>query len=153
MRKCNLYFGSFLLVFSVVLYVTALLFPGDLVSATGPGFFPKIVSVLMTLLSLCLIWREVREYRRTKEIITFVKWENWKRVAAIMIDMVFYVMMLNIAGFLISTFFFLIIMLFLMEPTWKKWWLKALMAVFLTGIVYMVFAVIFGASLPQGWLG
>ncbi len=153
MKKGNVASGIVLLAFSIWIFIMAQALPVKATSATGPGFFPKIIAILLAVISIAIVVREWLAWHRTREMAQPIVWGNWKRMLLVLAAVVGYTAILRTLGFLISTFLFLLVMLLIMEPSRKAIWKKLLIAAVMTGIVYVVFAVIFGASLPRGLLG
>lgn len=153
MKKGNVVSGVVLLALSIWLFVMAHALPVKATSATGPGFFPKIIAALMAVMSVALIAREWLAWRRTGGMAPPVAWGNWKRMLMVLAAILGFTAFVSILGFLITTFLFLFVMLFLLEPVKKTIWKKLLIAAVMTAVVYVIFAVVFGASLPRGLLG
>jgi putative tricarboxylic transport membrane protein len=114
------------------------------------GFFPKILLGLLLLLSLiCLVpvLRGQAPDTRAEKIPA----EGWLLIGATLVTLVGFALVLEWLGFLLSTFFLMVLLLRAVEaPPWPRVTLVALVT---TGASYVIFAWLLGVPLPAGLLG
>lgn len=143
--------GIVMLLISIYVYVSALSFPKAEYQLAGPAFYPQLMAILLALISVTLIYRSVRRLKN-KEECRKVKVDNPAIVIAVMAVTLLYILVLKTLGFLITTFLYLTALVFIMQPEKKKIVTNLLVSSIMTGAVYVIFAKLFSASLPQGIL-
>ncbi|MET3287645.1 tripartite tricarboxylate transporter TctB family protein [Brevibacillus fluminis] len=118
-------------------------------SEVGPDIFPLGLGSLLVLLSLRLFYETFRYRNVQKEKGTL----DYKRFLIILVAAIFYALLLEEIGYIISTFLFLTIGFQTMQ---KGKWLSTLLiaGAFSIGI-YLIYVKLLEGSLPglPGWLG
>ncbi len=111
-------------------------------SSVGPDIFPIVLGILLVLLSIKLL-TETLKYRREKAEKEKV---DYKQFGIIFVSAVLYVALLEPLGYVITTFFFLLVGFQVIE---KGSWLKSVIiaAAFSAG-VYFIFVQLLQGSLP-----
>ena len=118
------------------------------VSQPGPGMFPLICGVGIVL--ACLIWL-LKNRTECRDSIPLWHNRNWCRPLLAIVSMSVYAALMEVLGYLISTFLFLIAWQVLIEAErWKK---TALIAIIGTVTMYILFVYLLRVALPQGMLG
>ncbi|SOC35234.1 tripartite tricarboxylate transporter TctB family protein [Ureibacillus acetophenoni] len=112
-------------------------------SAVGPKTFPLILGVVLGLLSLRLLYETFKLKSEKEEKETF----NYKRFGIIFVSAVAYVFLLEIIGYVLSTFIFLVIAFQVMEK--GKLLYTLIIAAFFTFGVYAMYVQVLGGSLPR----
>lgn len=74
-----------------------------------------------------------------------------RKIIAVIVAMVAYVVLLNIFGFVISTLLFVAAVLFLMGE--RRWYLLIGIPIALVAVLYVVFRIALSIPLPIGFLG
>ncbi|MSP38189.1 MAG: tripartite tricarboxylate transporter TctB family protein [Deltaproteobacteria bacterium] len=114
------------------------------------GFYPKIIIGLLLLLSLCCLAQSLRDKtidRPTEKIPT----EGWIRIGATLATLLGFALVLEWLGFLLSTFFLMVLLLRAIEaPKWSK---VIVVASATAALSYGLFAWLLGVPLPVGVLG
>jgi putative tricarboxylic transport membrane protein len=114
------------------------------------GFFPKILVGLLLLLSLACLAQTLRDKaieQRAEKIPT----EGWLRIGATLATLIGFALVLEWLGFLLSTFFLMVLLLRAIEaPKWSKVIVVALVTALIS---YGLFAWLLGVPLPAGVLG
>jgi len=78
----------------------------------------------------------------------------WQRVAVVVIALVVYSVVMPLIGYLISTFCLMTLLLWILEPARKRWFLWPLITSSLTtGLSYYVFSVLLNCQFPAGLFG
>lgn len=112
-------------------------------SAVGPKTFPLILGVVLGLLSLRLLYETFKSKKEKEEIETL----NYKKFGIIFVSAVAYVYLLEIVGYVVSTFIFLVIAFQTMER--GKLLSTLIIAAFFTFGVYTLYVQVLGGSLPK----
>ena len=119
-----------------------LLKPGALRNP-GPGFLPLVMAVLLVLFSLMNL---IRGLLKPKAPLTRF---SWRRSAWVVVSVFFYGLLLDLFGFLISTFV-LTAILFSLLVTGKNKWPKVLLYAAATALVsWLVFSVALKVPFPS----
>lgn len=167
MRKyTNLLAGTVTLIVSIVIYVASNGIKRMVVTSIGPDFMPKIVAVMMGILSIVLIIQELQKLKRNKQqvenssenkclksfnIIKFAK-ANLDIVTLVLI--ILYAVAMPILGFLISTVVYLFIQMLIMSQNRKINYLAiSIISVVFSTVIYFVFTKVLFVMLPSGILG
>jgi putative tricarboxylic transport membrane protein len=118
----------------------------------GPGFFPFVAGILLSLLSILLIIQSTIDKESREQKGSFWKTQyGWLSVFLALCAMVAYLLILNYVGFLVSTFLLLI---FLFKVTGGlKWLVAGFGGAIASVVVYLIFEVWLQAYLPRGILG
>lgn len=111
-------------------------------SSVGPGLFPFLLGVILTLLSIRLIYETFRYQKQEGK----KKNLNYKRFGIIFVSLVLYAYFLEDVGYVIATFLFLLIGFQAMEKG-KIWHSVIISGLFSLGIYY-VFVVLLNITLP-----
>jgi putative tricarboxylic transport membrane protein len=117
----------------------------------GPGFLPFLSGVFLGLLGAILLLSSVlNRLEEEKELNGEKIWviENWKMFLFTLLALFGYVLLLDLLGFLITTFIFLFFLFKITEP--KKW----LLPVFFSGVTvilsYLFFHIWLNVQFPKG---
>ena len=114
------------------------------------GFFPKLLVGLLLLLSLFCLAQTLRD-KRIERPTEKVPAEGWFRIGATLATLVGFALVLEWLGFLLSTFFLMVLLLRAIEaPKWSKVIVVALVT---AAVSYGVFSWLLGVPLPAGVLG
>lgn len=157
----DLLIGIICLLFSLFYLVNALsikVFAGDGATFISSRTIPMMWGILMSCLSLRLIWRGWKEYAHTSaepgERRTPGVW--WKENHTVVITLALllgYVVGLYSAGFLISTALYLFLQILILTPRGKaRPVLTAVLSIVVTACVYGLFVYALHVPLPAGWL-
>ena len=140
-RRLELVISAVLLILGVLITMGASRMPMGTTSLPGPGFLPLVLGILIVLTALgvvvyTLLARETLEPVRLGHVYITVT-----SAALIGVGLLF-----ERAGFLISVFLFMYVMLVVISPL--GWWRSALAAAAMTGASYLCFDVLLGVRLP-----
>jgi uncharacterized membrane protein YGL010W len=113
----------------------------------GPGFLPFGLSIALILLSLTLILS-----RRQKGTASKAFWpgRTWLRPLLGVAVLVFFALIVNPAGFLLTTLLFLILWMGVIERIRLRSMILISLAV--TSSLYLIFSLFLEVPLPQGFL-
>lgn len=163
-KYSDVYAGGFLLVLSIVMFISTFSIQALTDSRVGADFMPKIIAVLIAILSIFII---VNGFRRKDEIVrdeqevssleNEVESKNDKSYLLVIISvalMFIYLFLIPILGFLISTTAFLLIqMLLFSEWKAKNIILYLIISIIASTLIYYLFRNVFYVMLPSGILG
>lgn len=114
------------------------------------GFFPKILAVLLLLLTLAALLQSLRR-RAAEGDSTKISSDGWSRICATLATLVGFALLLEPLGFLLSTFLLMVLLLRAVEaPPWPK---VAIVALLTALGSYVIFAWLLGVPLPGGIVG
>jgi putative tricarboxylic transport membrane protein len=116
----------------------------------GPGLVPFLTGVFLALFGLILMFSSILEEPEDEEKLVWVK-ETWKRVLLTLLALCGYGLLLELLGFLITTFLFFFFLVKLAEP--KKWMTPIVFSGVTAILCYLVFSVGLKSQLPRGILG
>jgi putative tricarboxylic transport membrane protein len=113
----------------------------------GPGFLPFGLALCLVILSLVLIFKS---WKRTASSAPFWPQRTWLRPLLGVTIFVFYALVIQRLGFLISTFSFLIIWMKLIERV--RWRTLISISIATTAGLYFIFVFFLEVPLPKGLL-
>jgi hypothetical protein len=146
MQALDRILGVFLIFFSIFIYAYTYTFdyPKGGGVMVNIAFFPRFLAVALFILGIPLIIKKSSEADEdvfiTKEV----------RLISIYLSFIVYTLLLNILGFLIDTFFWVVCMTWIVGE--RKGWVIFLTAFLGTGIAYYLFWTVLGVPLPEGSL-
>ena len=142
--------GFVWLVVSLGIIASTWHYPFGTLQKPGTGFVPLLSGVIMAGLSLGIILQAVsrgRE-RNKEEQKSFFLNERWPKLVATLIILFSYTFLLDILGFILTTFALVLFLLKIVEPT--KWRTALLHSVLWTGVAYILFYIILKVPMPKG---
>ena len=149
--------GLVCLVLSLGLLALTRDLPQSSMVPVGPGFYPRIVLVLMAALSVMLLVSDVLAGRRGRPAPPPARARlNYGLVAATFGVFVVYVFLLPALGFRLATFLFVAVLQAVLEPPrgWRRWVLVLVVAVLTSWVTHLVFEHYLSVLLPRGrWTG
>lgn len=150
MRSVKICSSLFWLLFSAVMSREAFRLPMGEMKDPGAGFFPLMVALVLGLLAVIAFFYAFRARTGAREASSLERFRWWNLVV-ILAALVAYALTLETAGFLINTFWFMLLLLKVIGP---EGWPKALLASLITAVVSeLFFNVLLGAQIPTGILG
>jgi putative tricarboxylic transport membrane protein len=151
LKKADIIAGSIGLFISVYVIWEARHFPEDKVLLLGPHFFPTMLAVGLGLLSLGLIVLAAKGKSRRQNDPFNIRSPGVQRAALALIATVFYCLIFNFIGFIITSTIYLMFLMYLLR---QRAYLKMLtIALGVTFLVYGVFHTLLDITLPAGFLG
>jgi hypothetical protein len=148
-RRADLLSGTFLLACGIGLCYRATLLGLGQVSDPGPGFTIFLAAAVLVVLSVVLVgsslWLPKNEAGGEPDAI------RWGKIGLILVTLIVYGVVLRKLGFVLSTFFLVVIFLRLIER--KNWAVALLSGVAMALGTYVVFEWLLQARLPRGVLG
>lgn len=125
----------------------------------GPAFYPRVVVIVMALLSTLTIWLDISA-ARTRAAVPLAAAPspppNYRLVLATFIEFGLYIALLPLIGFRLSTFLFVAALQVTLEwPASNKRWLLVLLIGIATSLIcHFIFEDYLSVLLPRGtWTG
>jgi len=134
--------------FSVVIFVSSLFIGIGSFDNPGPGFMGFLASILLFLLTLIIVIKENRKPAEEKREELSMHWKSLTKPFVLTMALCCYAIILEILGYLISTFFLMFIMLLVNNP--RKWYLHMVNALIIVNVTYFVFYKMLRVLLPVG---
>ncbi len=120
----------------------------------GPGFLPFLTAIVFISLSLVVLGTALGKRKRgsgaEEKIEFFPARDSWKKILLASFALFAYGVSLGYAGYILTTFLFMLFIMKVIEPQrWKTVFLIAVATVIST---YMLFVVLLEVQLPRGLL-
>lgn len=158
--------GFFLLIVSVIIFITSFTFEALTTTLVGPAFMPQIISIIMAIFSIIITVSGFKKSKMAKaeptheesvnqeeELIVTEK-RSYKPVLITLALMIGYLVLMPYIGFLIMTAVYMFVqMLILSHVTNRKIWLFILVSVITSATIYYLFRNVFYVMLPTGIIG
>jgi putative tricarboxylic transport membrane protein len=113
----------------------------------GPGFLPFGLAICLIIISLALI---LKSWKGELSSVPFWPQRTWLRPLLGVSILIFYALVIERLGFLLTTFFFLIIWMRLIERI--RWRRLIGISVGTTAGLYLIFVFFLEVPLPAGFL-
>ena len=116
------------------------------------GLFPLLTSLLLGLFSLWLLSDAFlgRLTQRKDDRVVWGRETNWKSIIFVLVALIIYALVVDKAGYLLTTFAFILFLFRVIEP--QKWTVAILGATITALLSYMIFNVWLQTQLPDGVL-
>ncbi len=148
MKRLDRITGAVLFLFSMYYLFEAFKMPMLAGKAPGAGWLPAVLGLLMAFLSALLFLAAGRRPASEDTVVTWPRGRGLANNLAILVGLAASVALLQIAGYLISTFTFLMgLLLFLGRYGWR---LSLTVSVLSTAALYWVFKIWLEIPLPSG---
>jgi len=153
-RSVKICCSLFWLLFSVVMSREAFRLPMGEMRDPGAGFFPLLIALVTGLLALITLVQALRQKRDQKDGLQPsppAEPFRWWNLVIIVAALGAYALTLQTIGFMVSTFWFMFLLVKVIEP---QSWAKSLIAALITAVVSeLFFNVLLQAQIPKGILG
>lgn len=154
MRLVKIYCSLFWILFSVVMSREAFRLPMGEMRDPGAGFFPLLIALVTGLLALIALVQALRTKREPRDGSQASRPEEpfrWWSLVIIVAALGAYALTLQEIGFMVNTFWFMFLLVKVIEP---QSWAKSLIAALITAVVSeLFFNVLLQAQIPKGILG
>ena len=146
----DLRLGCFILVFGSYICWESFTMPSRGGLVESPGIFPGLMGVLLLLFAVILIVKSVVKGGRVR----VVQWgrsvkpflaspDHRPVILGIILPAVYIFAGIQVIGFYPATVLFLTVMFYLFVQKWRRWFLFLAIAVALTGLLYLIFNILF----------
>lgn len=142
--------GWFILFLGLAVSVVSFTLPmrGEFIES--PGIFPGLMGLLLIFFAVILIVRSLVKGGRihlvqwVRSVIPFLASpENRPVILGILLPAVYIFAGITLVGFYPATVLFLTVMFYLFVRKWRRWFLFLPIAVALTGLLYLIFNILF----------
>jgi len=113
----------------------------------GPGFLPFGLAIVLVILSLILIFSK---WKKRGASTPFWPHRTWLRPLLGVTILIFFALVVERVGFLITTFIFLMIWMGVIERV--RWLTIISISIGTTAALYLIFALFLDVPLPLGFL-
>ncbi|AEE92223.1 conserved membrane protein of unknown function [Tepidanaerobacter acetatoxydans Re1] len=153
MKRINIVTGIIFIALSIFIFVQSLSFQQTMITDNfiGAAFFPRMIAVIMLILSAILIVSSILEKDWHNDTSSIFKWETFKFPLIGVIVLLIYIMLLDKLGFIIDTIILNIVLLSIFRYNNKI--LTLLLSCAITLAIFQVFQRILMVPLPSGLLG
>jgi putative tricarboxylic transport membrane protein len=118
----------------------------------GPGFVPFFSGLALVFVSLFVLIPALAKREKAKSAEEFFPERNsFRKILFALVGLIAFGAALKHAGYLLTTFFFMFFVTWIMEP--KRWGASGVLALFAAILSYLLFVVLLGVELPKGFLG
>ena len=150
MRQRNLICSIALLAIALATFLEISRIPIGTPGKPQMGFYPLILTALLTILSLTLLWETLKEEKEKKRNV-HEGWGGLKKVGLTIAALVAFAFLLKPLGYLLSIFLLIAFLLRAIEP--QRWW-KVIVVAFLCSVVsFLILDQLLDTPLPKGILG
>ncbi len=159
-RKRDLYLGIGFLLFSIGVWIASFSIKHLVVARIGSAFVPQLAATLLALLSITLILQAIfqapastsRQGKLTEQDAEAAS-KRKKRVRLTFLLILFYLVLLEPVGFLITTTLYLFFQFWVLSRRQPNLPLYGIIAISTSIIIYYLFVKVFVLFLPAGILG
>ena len=155
MRNRDLVSGSFWIAVGALFIVGALQQGLFRKGIPGPGFLPFLTAGVFIFLSLLVVGGALKKRRGGIGVEKAGEFspsrEGWKKILLAFLGLIGYGIFLGYAGYLLTTFVFMVFTMQIIEP--KGWRISLLIAFATVLSTFMLFTVLLQVQLPKGFLG
>jgi putative tricarboxylic transport membrane protein len=119
-------------------------------SSPGSGFFPFLTGCLLILLSLIYLVKSFFFPEIRKEGEKFWDRIKWNKQVLVIASLIAYVLLLQVLGYLVTTFLFIVFLIRLIEPL--RWRTTLIVAAATVVMTYLIFDYWLMCQFPKGIL-
>ncbi len=144
--------GAFWLIFSILVAGESYRLGLGNFRGPGSGFLPFVASLVLGVLSLCLMVQAINRKGEEREV--HEAWSqrgNWEKIVYTLAALLLYLFLLEKLGFLFCTFLLVVFLLRIIET--QRWPVVIVTAFLATLFCYILFQVWLKIQLPSGILG
>jgi putative tricarboxylic transport membrane protein len=117
----------------------------------GPGFLPFLSGVALIFASLFVLIPALRQRETAGNGAFFPERDSFRKILLSLAALVAFGVVMEYAGFVLTTFFFMLFVTRIMEP--NGWRLVTVLALLTAAMSYLLFVVLMEVQLPKGLLG
>lgn len=157
MRKLSMATSIVFIVVAIFFFLVSLSFPPGSNGAVGPGYFPRIMCVLVVFLSCLNLINDLRAHKKMvaqgekEEELTVFKKENLRVWISIGITLV-YVIAVKVIGFVVSSIVFLFVLNTYFRVHEKSKAAFVIIPFAVVAVLYFIFHNLLHVVLPAGLL-
>lgn len=146
--------GIIFMILSIGYFILSKFLPASKLMKIGPSFMPSVIACCIFILSILQIINGYKVLKINKEEKKEEFTPEYKRVLATIIAFAFYVLLLEPIGFLITTFIYLVIQMYILSThEQRRPIIFILISLITTVVVYYGFKNGFSIMIPAGIFG
>jgi putative tricarboxylic transport membrane protein len=150
MKRSDVAVAGLLIGFAGFIFLEGRRLPLGSLRVPQTGFFPSILAALLALFAGALLFQAWRTADSAGGAETLEP-RSWVRIGAALAAMAFFALALESAGFFLTTF---LLMTLLLRAIEAQRWSKVIPIALATALVsYAIFGMLLGIPLPAGFLG
>ncbi|NLW25318.1 MAG: tripartite tricarboxylate transporter TctB family protein [Clostridia bacterium] len=151
MKKADIIAGILGILLSFYIFMESAKFPEDNVLLMGPSFFPRILAVLMLIMSIALIVIALMgKSAKTAEKLD-IRDPGIQRSIIALVATVIYLLLFKRLGFILDSILYLMFLMYLLKL--RNYVQMVLVSIGVSVAVYFIFKVGLSITLPLGILG
>lgn len=151
MKKADIIAGVLGILLSFYIFMESAKFPEDNVLLMGPSFFPRILAVLMLIMSITLIVIALMgKSAKTAEKLD-IRDPGIQRSIIALVATVIYLLLFKRLGFILDSILYLMFLMYLLKL--RNYVQMVLVSIGVSVAVYFIFKVGLSITLPLGILG
>ena len=147
MKRMNRGICIFLMMFSILIGFLSFQLGIGRIQNVKAGFMPLLAAILLFSLSLLVLFIEGRSVKDHKKG-GFIEWGSLKKPAILVVALIGYAFLLQVFGYLITSFALMFVMFLITEP--QKWRKDILIAAITVMLSFLVFDKWLQVRLPGG---
>ena len=118
----------------------------------GPGFLPFFSGLALVFVSLFVLIPALGKTEKAESVEDFFpECDSFRKILLALVALVAFGAAMEYAGYLLTTFFFMFFVTWIMEP--KRWRAFGVLALLTAVMSYLLFEVLLKVELPRGLLG
>jgi len=118
----------------------------------GPGFLPFFSGLALVFLSLFVLIPALAQREKAESTEDFFpERDSFRKILLVLVALVAFGAAMEYAGYLLTTFFFMFFITWIMEP--RRWRAFGVLALLTAVMSYLLFVVLLKVELPKGLLG
>ncbi len=142
---------SFILVLSIFISFGSIPLKLGTLANPGPGFFPFVAGAILGILSLASLIERIFSSSGKGEKSSWPAKGGIRRLIQTSLALIFYVLFLEKAGFILITFCLLTFLFW--RVGYQRWHVSFAGGLLFTLFFYFLFRVLLQVPFPKGWLG
>jgi len=151
LKKADIIAGILGILLSFYIFMESAKFPEDNVLLMGPSFFPRILAVLMLIMSIALIVIALMgKSAKTAEKLD-IRDPGIQRSIIALVATVIYLLLFKRLGFILDSILYLMFLMYLLKL--RNYVQMVLVSIGVSVAVYFIFKVGLSITLPLGILG
>lgn len=143
-------FDLILVVFSMAIFLASLKLGFGTLHHPGSGFMPCISSFLVFFFTLIILINDLIARGKDEDKEPFFVRRKLQKPVILVVALCGYAFLLNILGYLVTSFLLIFVMLLIFDFDLHRWWKYSIIGAGATILSYLIFCKWFQVQLPDG---